>query len=690
MLKITTCLLNILCLLWLQLPNFAMAEEVACTKAGQIFDASLGRCVFIKAVSKTRDDSLACPSITDEVARKKCFDDIAARETKGFSGEGAVKGTEAGHQFAGDMILGVNVSLAIISLVATKNPESQCISRNIFAGASAVHLLGEAYMMFFIKDKVQELQDSYQTELIKDQYKAQLRAFEFLQEEQEAIAKAADTKMKVHAVMALGYLASAGYAIYELSTTYTYNCLSSNPAQTPPTVKTNPMSPLKYYTKNQILNSLDHLGFMIGLTKSISSDDYDRKITGNYNDLKQYITYGFTKSINVLIPEAEAGNNSSDKQKPLQKLLPMIIGGVGAGYLPGSDGVAGKLHNPKGVLLLSIIAMGMNATLAGAAKSQKEKALSNADKIEKVKKTFEASMGNLCPNGRTDLKDPKCFCFLEGGKKNLTHLNSNTCLALFAKNDASEFRKAGDFSAADPNDPKFGCVTRVGEFDPNCGCKKVKDSSGQNLCKKSALSNINFGGIGNAFNSQLTSKTIDGINNGNLGPSQLNGAQLGQAAISSKKVLDQLLTKPNIASKIPSLDKIRLESNNLVSSTLKAQQAKPFAGPALTSTFVAAPPKGLDPEKLKEAIAKSGVEYEGGGGKKAAAKENNDFNFGFGGGDSQAGAGGNGKVEEFMEKEYDYKNNDIVKRDDVAIWDVISNRYIQSGMRRLFENAETK
>jgi hypothetical protein len=37
-----------------------------------------------------------------------------------------------------------------------------------------------------------------------------------------------------------------------------------------------------------------------------------------------------------------------------------------------------------------------------------------------------------------------------------------------------------------------------------------------------------------------------------------------------------------------------------------------------------------------------------------------------------------------MEKNYEYKGNDIVERDDVSLWQIISNRYTQSGLRRLF------
>jgi hypothetical protein len=386
-------------------------------------------------------------------------------------------------------------------------------------------------------------------------------------------------------------------------------------------------------------------------------------------------------ALNHIIPSADAEESKT-------RLIGLVIGGA-AGMASLFAPVQEFFATSAGIFTASIVSGLLAATLAGAAKQQKEKALSNADKIEEVKKRFEASISNLCPNGRTDLKEPKCFCYLEGGKKNLTHLNSATCVALFAKNDASEFRAAGDFSVSDPNEPKLGCVTRVGEFDPNCGCKKVQDTKGQNLCRKSGLASINLGNVGNAINAGQTLSTADKLFSNQLQPAQLNAANLNQNAINTKKVTDAIVAKgaeKNI--NFPSKDKLNLFANNLVKNIGSAKNLEAAKNSSvLASLQSSSPPKGLDPAKLKEAIAKSGVEYEGGGGKKAAAKENNDFNFGYGADTAQAGAGGGGKVEEYMEKEYDYKNNDIVKRDDVAIWDVISNRYIQSGMKRLFENA---
>ncbi|PJB52855.1 MAG: hypothetical protein CO099_10330, partial [Bdellovibrio sp. CG_4_9_14_3_um_filter_39_7] len=63
------------------------------------------------------------------------------------------------------------------------------------------------------------------------------------------------------------------------------------------------------------------------------------------------------------------------------------------------------------------------------------------------------------------------------------------------------------------------------------------------------------------------------------------------------------------------------------------------------------------------------------------------FNFSMG--DDGGSNNGNNQVLNYMDKDYNYKNNDIVQRDDLSIFDVISNRYSTSGMRRLFGDGES-
>jgi hypothetical protein len=90
---------------------------------------------------------------------------------------------------------------------------------------------------------------------------------------------------------------------------------------------------------------------------------------------------------------------------------------------------------------------------------------------------------------------------------------------------------------------------------------------------------------------------------------------------------------------------------------------------------------------MKKAIdaikAKTGLNLSGSGkglSKKEDKKEAMNFNFNDG---PQVSHGGN--VVEYMDKKYNFKNNDISKDNGISIFEIISNRYIESGIRRLFE-----
>ncbi len=108
-----------------------------------------------------------------------------------------------------------------------------------------------------------------------------------------------------------------------------------------------------------------------------------------------------------------------------------------------------------------------------------------------------------------------------------------------------------------------------------------------------------------------------------------------------------------------------------------------------TSALDLASNRSVDPKTedlLKTAEKKSGIDMVGSGkglgNKKAEGKE---LNFNFAGDQSGAAAP---VAQDFPEaqKNYNYKNSDISKNSDSSIFEIISNRYIQSGLKRLFDN----
>ena len=71
------------------------------------------------------------------------------------------------------------------------------------------------------------------------------------------------------------------------------------------------------------------------------------------------------------------------------------------------------------------------------------------------------------------------------------------------------------------------------------------------------------------------------------------------------------------------------------------------------------------------------------GNKKA--QPNNGLNLNFG--ETLAQNSSTNSVE-FMDKNYKLKNSDINKSDGASLFEIISNRYLQSGINRLFEEGK--
>lgn len=364
--------------------------------------------------------------------------------------------------------------------------------------------------------------------------------------------------------------------------------------------------------------------------------------------------------------------------------------------IPSMGKIQKMLSSPTGILIMAGIA-GVNAgMLYKAAGDQEKESEENIKKIDKILTTFKDSYANYCPAGRNKLEDPKCYCYLDSGKQNTERSNSQICKDLWAKNNYKLDGTASDYSnLATITDPA-GCMTTKGQFDEKCNCKKMVDSKGVNACMKSVAINMGDNGIGSAYlsNSGLdkvmknAASTLSGnANIGNLSDKNLALAIAKQKAM-NKAIFDKLTKNPE--NKLPKMDSdedfLKLQKSIVSDSDLQ-KMGTTFGGGALASVS-----SGIDPKKdkvLSDVKNKLGLELSGSGkgldAKKPAKKAGMDFNFAE---DGAAGSSGQ-VVDSFPEKNYNYKNSDIVTDDGANIFEIISNRYIQSGLRRLFDDGNS-
>lgn len=386
-----------------------------------------------------------------------------------------------------------------------------------------------------------------------------------------------------------------------------------------------------------------------------------------------------------------------------------VVGGVvgGATTKIGQDllekneatkGLSKKLgeffDTPPGILTMSGIATVYSGMLYNAAAQQEQDAEDNIKKIDRVLAEFKDSYVAFCPGGREDLKVPECYCYLAKGGPNPDRTKSQICQALWAKNQYMNKAVAGDYRGISKFVDPVGCVTVSGQFDENCKCKKFLDSKGNNACQKSATIALP-GGIAGAMMSSTGLKDIMQLSanasNGNPMFKNFSTGQLALKAVATDALRNQLISKLAQGSSGKGQGGLpRLNEQNIEGFTKALVGEKNFAALAASggsplSNMSSTPTDPKIANELKAAAAKAGIDLMGNskGLLNKKIENKNAFAFNLGG---EAGASGAAQTQDFPEQPKNYKiGGDISKQKDTNLFDIISNRYIQSGLKRLFD-----
>lgn len=358
-----------------------------------------------------------------------------------------------------------------------------------------------------------------------------------------------------------------------------------------------------------------------------------------------------------------------------------------------SGGFLDALNTPFAVGVMSAVGMGVNLIAYNAASEQEVDSKNNAEKIQKMIDVYKSTFQDYCPNGRENMNEPRCYCYKDDGAKNADRSNSQTCQQIWAKDNQFAKGAKANYAIKKNASELFGCMTVNKQFDETCKCKKLVNSSGENACLKANQLSISMPGAmanyakTNGFQNVVDMATNTANGNGDL--SGLQGSQLLATAEKSKKTAleilkDQLKNNPNNSN---------LKNLSFINDPKKVEQVanQIFDKNKMASNSALPPYSATETSgKLKEAVSaveqdlkKNGVELVGGAGKAKTANKKDGFKFNF---DSNANSGGQvlNLPETAPEKKYKI-TGDINTNDSVTIWEVISNRYLQSGLKRLMD-----
>jgi len=421
-------------------------------------------------------------------------------------------------------------------------------------------------------------------------------------------------------------------------------------------------------------------------------------IFGIGTGLAAYETYTMTTPTGGVGTACIAPSGEATSTPPAEGATPPATGAPApAAAAPGPTAIGGqwKLGTSPMNIVAGGIGTGITIKLRSIAAQQVEVAEQNIKDIDETMAKFQEQIAGFCPKGRDDYNNARCYCYNDDRSKNNSRTKSEVCKALWAQDDQNFFKKAGNY-AANTTGERSGCMMVDGKFDADCKCKKFKDNNtGQNACYKTYTSTIN-GNIGQTLALPEGKSVLDSITSGGLSTGALSQGNLDKLAAKVKKARDSMLANLNNQLKTNNQGEIKLNEDALLRQVASQPISKEIAtetkaadlGDLSDSARAASPIAG----DIKAALAASNIKpvnFSGDskGLNAAGGPQQPKFNFSLG--DDGAGGNANGQVLNYMDKDYNYKNNDIVQRDDLSIFDVISNRYSTSGMRRLFGDGQS-
>jgi hypothetical protein len=344
-----------------------------------------------------------------------------------------------------------------------------------------------------------------------------------------------------------------------------------------------------------------------------------------------------------------------------------------------AKGLDGLIRSPTTRAVLAGIFAGWSGFMFIHSLKQANISAERAKLLRSMKEEFNVTSGALNPcksSDRDDPSKPTCYCYTAEGGRNPSRGGSAICQKLYAGRTIPNGRLSNNALGS----TKI-CISNTGTADAACVCRQTKS------CLKAG--GINMSGINPGTMSMLQSGTnpIDRIADGSTDIANVNGAGAMNNALrlfDANKQLEKTL--PEFAK-----EKAKLKGpieGALRSAASNSGMTAPFSnsGPGFSESMS---PKQAALMLEKELDESSGIQTSGGGDEIAGpgnAPAEEALEFGM---TPDQLATQEGQIAEVMAQELDYGGNDINQGSKTNIFEVLSNRYQRSGMRRLFDEKGT-
>lgn len=421
-----------------------------------------------------------------------------------------------------------------------------------------------------------------------------------------------------------------------------------------------------------------------GSLSSGSVDDYEllsHFVDENYQVFDQELglmKIGTKLAQQFTVPSAHAMGDS----------IGLLAGAAGVGALAIWGPAAGlqKLYiTPMSRLVLSGVMTVNNIFMIKKTNEEKGKAEDRKKFIEGLKQQVSASgaaFGCTSTDRSSNLSKPECYCYGENGQLNPSRSKSKTCEPYFGGK-----AKLASAKNSDIPDTK-SCIGKKGDFDESCSCKS------SNSCASIGprVSGTNIPGAANLMGS--LPGTIDGLNSGALSARDVDAAAMNRLAARSKATLDKLISDPKNKKLALQVKKAEEDGKKLMDNMnrqIAASNPSLAASSDRSSSFMGSTNPDDALEKMKQDLKQDIRQIETAavpvsGGSAAAKKDDFSLDGLNVGGITIADEdlANQEKMEEIMAAQYEMGDSEINSDPGANIFQILTNRYQRSGMRRLF------
>lgn len=692
-------LLNIfLCLELILMPiDFSVfrvrkAQASSCPQ-GMNWDANLGRCLTSEDTAKIMHATASCNPQDVACYRnnaEKAFEKDEAANSKLEEDETSKFLTYAG-----------NVSAIASSLVygyfafqnKGKMNTCQAWSYGLLIGAGVTGAVGELYADQKHSSNIDKIEKEWATILNtnydgtdKDSQRAhataaQAEAFEMLARAEDTSHDTAKTKQKFYTAAALGFGGAAIAAGVELwQAGGTGSCAASVNRSIETKYASNHYDLFQSLSTEESFKDYLDINYKRNYLESYAvKDDFESV----YTIFNSQMNTSASPSIDEYLVSSSIFSLDQESKGTIKDALITILHNVSplplahaepATAAAAASGIDIDLSSPTSRLVVSLVFASWSLIMASQLGKEADAFSRRAEHLRKMKASFEGTAAtiHMCkPEDRTDTSKPHCYCYTPEGQRNPARSNSQICQKLWS----TELASAKGYK--DSSNAFSGCINNKNEYDASCACKR--SSKGCLTVSTNGIKGISTGAF-SLINSGVS--PINEIASGNFAKATANDQANVNNAMRNLKAAEKMLESPQLKDQS---SRIKRQIKTAENKLLKAGGSAPYRPIASSLSgdlgkVAASLEKDIEKSVPSPTKAKTGETAATAAG--ATAKKKPGFNFDFGPDDQKAI---DEQVSQVMNQKFDYAQNDI-HQSQTNLFELLSNRYQRSGMRRLFDD----